>query len=453
MLEAEEQSPNQDSDQQLGREAMDRGMDKLAEKASERAATRGAEKAATGAGGKAAAGAAAERLAIQQGERATAEALAPETAGISLAIMAALEIIRRLPVLGKGIELAEKGIGKLIKLLTLLIVGIPGCCCSCCAAPFILVGLVIIAIFFSHGGSERANAGPGGGIVPRTILSVAKRVVPSSVPVGSSGAAATVTYTITVTNSAADPATNIRVDDSFSEPAISPISYTIFSLAAGASDSRNFPVILPNTNIERAIYNSVSISGTIGGSNYTSTATGVAFVGNPPDGPPRGCPEVATITTPYGKNIFGYTVFNSEHQGVDMDGGHLTPVLSTINGNAVHSVGNLGNSIITVTSRDGQWQVKYLHLADFGYVEGPVTVGQAIGLQDQTGYSFASHLHYEVYLGGVRQNPFTYLSVALDNPIPTSLIPGEVYGGLFPDYTGVEPPNGANNWGSCLALP
>jgi murein DD-endopeptidase MepM/ murein hydrolase activator NlpD len=67
-----------------------------------------------------------------------------------------------------------------------------------------------------------------------------------------------------------------------------------------------------------------------------------------------------------------------------------------------HGADEKGNSYVTV----------YAHLSEFKVKVGDsVTQGDLIGLMGNTGYSTASHLHYEVIVKGVKVNPRYFLPI------------------------------------------
>jgi len=102
--------------------------------------------------------------------------------------------------------------------------------------------------------------------------------------------------------------------------------------------------------------------------------------------------------------------FSSEHSGIDFAADLGTPVFSTMDG-TVKFVGwddILGN-IVKITNKEG-FKTVYGHLSRVTTVEGvQVKTGGLIGFVGSTGKSSAPHLHYEVWLNGVLQNPEHYL--------------------------------------------
>lgn len=128
--------------------------------------------------------------------------------------------------------------------------------------------------------------------------------------------------------------------------------------------------------------------------------------------------------TPRSLNNFGASRPNNRtHQGVDINFGSGNqdlgaPVLATHNGTVTRmvTIGNgdtdAGGNRIVITSDDGVVSTSYMHLEGIteGLTEGSIiTEGQQIGTIGGTGNgstdAYAPHLHYEVRLDGVVQNP------------------------------------------------
>ncbi|MDI6839643.1 MAG: M23 family metallopeptidase [bacterium] len=102
--------------------------------------------------------------------------------------------------------------------------------------------------------------------------------------------------------------------------------------------------------------------------------------------------------------------FSPEHPGIDFAAPFGTPVFATMDG-VVEFVGfdeSLGN-LVEVTNDNGFTTV-YGHLARVNVENSSkISRGDLIGFVGTTGKSFAPHLHYEVQLNRVPQNPERYL--------------------------------------------
>lgn len=71
--------------------------------------------------------------------------------------------------------------------------------------------------------------------------------------------------------------------------------------------------------------------------------------------------------------------------------------------------GNYGNYVLI--SHDGTYSTRYAHLSSVSVSVGDyVSQGQTIGYIGSTGWSTGDHLHFEVYVNGVAQDPMNYVS-------------------------------------------
>ncbi len=119
---------------------------------------------------------------------------------------------------------------------------------------------------------------------------------------------------------------------------------------------------------------------------------------------------VPTFQTP----VRGYisTYFSSFHRGIDIPNPIATPVKPFAEGEVVFAgweSGGFGNTI-TIEHPLG-YVTRYAHLSQINVVVGQkVTLETVIGRVGSTGNSTGSHLHFEVYLDNVAQNPLNYIS-------------------------------------------
>jgi len=114
-------------------------------------------------------------------------------------------------------------------------------------------------------------------------------------------------------------------------------------------------------------------------------------------------------------SIYGTRILNGRsesHYGLDMVGDECKEITAVCGGKVVRSriitektdlTWQWGN-YIAVQSDDGCIRY-YCHLSKRSVSEGDtVKAGDVIGIEGNTGYSFGSHLHYEVRRGNVRIN-------------------------------------------------
>lgn len=104
--------------------------------------------------------------------------------------------------------------------------------------------------------------------------------------------------------------------------------------------------------------------------------------------------------------------FSQSHTGIDFATSSGTPVLSTMRGVVSFTGWNdtLGYMVKISDSTTGYTTV-YAHLTKFVVTMGKeISTGATVGYVGSTGKSSAPHLHYEVLLHGVSQDPKLYLS-------------------------------------------
>ena len=88
-----------------------------------------------------------------------------------------------------------------------------------------------------------------------------------------------------------------------------------------------------------------------------------------------------------------------------------TPIAAAKSG-TVAGVGwldSMGGNMVYL-NHGGGYQTRYAHMSGFAVSYGQhVNKGQIIGYVGTTGASTGCHLHYEVLLNGVFQNPINYI--------------------------------------------
>ena len=122
-------------------------------------------------------------------------------------------------------------------------------------------------------------------------------------------------------------------------------------------------------------------------------------------------PGYGEITTYFGgtQNLGGY--ITSGHSGIDVRAPKGTPILAAHDGAVKSTTGHwtYGN-VVMLDNGDGVTTV-YAHMSSIAVGVGQqVSQGDVIGYVGSTGNSTGNHLHWEVQINGVRQNPLSYAS-------------------------------------------
>ena len=115
-------------------------------------------------------------------------------------------------------------------------------------------------------------------------------------------------------------------------------------------------------------------------------------------------------SSPYGWRADPFTGERSHHSGVDIAAPEGSPIRSSTDGVVIAAGydGMLGN-YVEVRAQLGYSYV-YGHMSTIlARSGGRVAAGSLLGLVGHTGYATGPHLHFEVRLNGVPQNPRNYL--------------------------------------------
>lgn len=123
-------------------------------------------------------------------------------------------------------------------------------------------------------------------------------------------------------------------------------------------------------------------------------------------------PSAGRVTTEFGANQWVNGVFSSGHKGIDIAIAGGTPIYAAHNGTVVATTGHSSyGNVVMIDNGDGI-STLYAHMQGPAIVGvgSTVTQGQVIGYVGSTGNSSGNHLHFEVRVNGVRQNPRNYIS-------------------------------------------
>ena len=116
-------------------------------------------------------------------------------------------------------------------------------------------------------------------------------------------------------------------------------------------------------------------------------------------------PVSGPVTSPFGWR------WGRMHEGIDIAAASGTPIGAAAAGTVIYSgwLGGYGNVI--VIDHGGGISTTYGHQSSLAAGNGAyVAQGQVIGYVGSTGHSTGPHLHFEVRLNGVPQDPLGYLS-------------------------------------------
>ena len=117
-------------------------------------------------------------------------------------------------------------------------------------------------------------------------------------------------------------------------------------------------------------------------------------------------PVVGVITDGFGPRIHPITLQPDFHEGLDISAAIGTPVLAPADGVVVFADRESGFGKLIKISHGYGFTTLYGHLDRFEVKSGQkVARGQVIGKVGLTGRSTGSHLHYEVWKDGEKQNP------------------------------------------------
>lgn len=106
---------------------------------------------------------------------------------------------------------------------------------------------------------------------------------------------------------------------------------------------------------------------------------------------------------------FGYR-WGRMHQGIDLGAPQGAPIHAVHAGTVVHSRWAGGYGYMVVVDHGDGVQTLYAHASELLVYEGQeVSAGDRLALVGNTGYSFGPHLHFEVHVNGVPQEPVSWL--------------------------------------------
>jgi murein DD-endopeptidase MepM/ murein hydrolase activator NlpD len=114
-------------------------------------------------------------------------------------------------------------------------------------------------------------------------------------------------------------------------------------------------------------------------------------------------PVQGTITSKFGPR------WGSYHRGVDIGAASGTPIIAADSGMVVFAGWNGGYGNLVKIAHGSNMQTWYAHLSKFAVSTGQeVKKGDVIGYVGSTGVSTGPHLHFEVHVDGVANDPLGF---------------------------------------------
>ncbi|UJF24115.1 M23 family metallopeptidase [Suttonella sp. R2A3] len=129
--------------------------------------------------------------------------------------------------------------------------------------------------------------------------------------------------------------------------------------------------------------------------------------------------QYTRISSPYNPNRrHPITGRIRAHEGVDLKQAYGTPVKTTGNGVVTFAGAQRGYGRLIIIHHANGYETRYAHLSAIGVKKGQqVKRGEVIGKLGNSGISTGAHVHYEVRINGVAQNPMK-VKLPSYNPLP-----------------------------------
>jgi len=128
---------------------------------------------------------------------------------------------------------------------------------------------------------------------------------------------------------------------------------------------------------------------------------------------PMGYPVIGNSTSTFGMRSDPLSNRWQMHSGTDLAVASNTPVISTADGVVVIAESKNGYGLTVGIDHENGLETLYGHLARIDVEFGQkICRGQQIGLLGSTGRSTGPHLHYEVRVDGIPQNPKKFIDLA-----------------------------------------
>lgn len=116
------------------------------------------------------------------------------------------------------------------------------------------------------------------------------------------------------------------------------------------------------------------------------------------------------VTSDYGYRLDPFTAQQTGHHGMDIANADGTPIVAPADGTVVYAADGQGYGNVLVIDHGSGIKTRYAHLKKSEVRTGErVRRGQLIAQLGNTGRSTGPHLHYEVRVNGVPENPRKFI--------------------------------------------
>jgi len=135
------------------------------------------------------------------------------------------------------------------------------------------------------------------------------------------------------------------------------------------------------------------------------------------------CPKYTRVSSPFGYRNGIFVKGAEYHKGVDLAAPTGSPILAARDGKILYAQWSNSFGYWIQIDHGGGITTRYGHASKLLVSAGQtVTAGQQIALVGSTGNSTGPHLHFEVQVNGVANNPLNYVSDK-DTATPASTQP------------------------------
>lgn len=160
--------------------------------------------------------------------------------------------------------------------------------------------------------------------------------------------------------------------------------------------------------IQRLISQAVASQSSSSSSQRTSTLSTITASGTGSMQWP--CPSTKSITSQFGTREHPIQGVTKMHNGIDIAGAYGVDIVAADSGTVLFSGNSSSYGKYIVISHGNGITTLYAHCSQLLVKAGTtVSKGQTIAKVGSTGQSTGPHLHFEVSVNGVRQNPLNYV--------------------------------------------